>query len=131
MKKTFLSLQTCERDKLQVFLPITFCYQMQDRLAVFACNLKPAKMRGILSEGMIMCASTPQKVQVVDVPAGAVPGDMITFPDYPGIISLSCNILIVNMVVSNHSVFPECNGLVVYRPFFSVLHFILVNLKSR
>ena len=26
------------------------------------CNLKPAKMRGVTSEGMLMCASTPEKV---------------------------------------------------------------------
>ena len=28
---------------------------MQDRLAVFICNIKPAKMKGIMSQGMIMC----------------------------------------------------------------------------
>ncbi|XP_067943989.1 aminoacyl tRNA synthase complex-interacting multifunctional protein 1-like [Watersipora subatra] len=58
--------------------------EMHGRLAIFACNLKPAKMRGILSEGMIMCASTPELVKVIDVPAGSVPGDIITFSDYPG-----------------------------------------------
>lgn len=36
--------------------------EMQDRVAIFMCNLKPAKMRGITSEGMLMCASTPEKV---------------------------------------------------------------------
>ena len=36
--------------------------EMQNRLAIFMCNLKPAKMRGITSEGMLMCASTPEKV---------------------------------------------------------------------
>jgi len=36
--------------------------EMQDRIAIFMCNLKPAKMRGVLSEGMLMCASTPEKV---------------------------------------------------------------------
>ena len=36
--------------------------EMQDRIAIFMCNLKPAKMRGISSEGMLMCASTPEKV---------------------------------------------------------------------
>ena len=35
---------------------------MQNRIAVFMCNLKPAKMRGVLSEGMLMCASSPEKV---------------------------------------------------------------------
>lgn len=26
-------------------------------------------MRGVLSEGMLMCASTPEKVEVIDPPA--------------------------------------------------------------
>jgi len=36
---------------------------MQNRPAVLLCNLKPVKMRGILSEAMVMCASTPDKVR--------------------------------------------------------------------
>ena len=36
--------------------------EMQDRVAIFMCNLKPAKMRGVTSEGMLMCASTSEKV---------------------------------------------------------------------
>ena len=35
-------------------------------MVVLLCNLKPAKMRGILSEAMVMCASTPDKVYVDD-----------------------------------------------------------------
>ena len=31
--------------------------ELQDRLGVFLCNLKPVKMRGIESCGMLMCAS--------------------------------------------------------------------------
>lgn len=57
---------------------------LQDRLAIFMVNLKPAKMRGILSEGMIMCASTPEKVEVLELPSGAQIGDRITFSGYPG-----------------------------------------------
>jgi len=57
---------------------------LQDRLAIFMLNLKPAKMRGILSEGMIMCASTPVKVEVLELPSGAQVGDCITFNGYPG-----------------------------------------------
>ena len=33
----------------------TILLQMQDRLAVFMCNLKPARMRGIMSQGTITC----------------------------------------------------------------------------
>lgn len=36
------------------FVPID---EMQDRLVVVLCNLKPAKMRGIESNGMVLCAS--------------------------------------------------------------------------
>ncbi|CAF4618431.1 unnamed protein product, partial [Rotaria magnacalcarata] len=32
---------------------------LDQKLVVVLCNLKPAKMRGIMSEGMVMCASTP------------------------------------------------------------------------
>ena len=37
--------------------------EMQNRMVVLLCNLKPAKMRGIVSEAMVMCASTPDKVR--------------------------------------------------------------------
>lgn len=36
------------------FIPID---QMQDRMVVVLCNLKPAKMRGVESQGMVLCAS--------------------------------------------------------------------------
>jgi tRNA-binding EMAP/Myf-like protein len=39
--------------------------QMQNRLAILLCNLKPSKMRGINSEAMVMCASTPEKVSAL------------------------------------------------------------------
>ncbi|XP_075056884.1 aminoacyl tRNA synthase complex-interacting multifunctional protein 1 isoform X2 [Mixophyes fleayi] len=58
--------------------------QMQNRMAVLLCNLKPAKMRGVLSQAMVMCASSPEKVEILDPPSGAVPGDRITFQGIPG-----------------------------------------------
>ncbi|KAM5193247.1 aminoacyl tRNA synthase complex-interacting multifunctional protein 1 isoform 2-T3 [Mantella aurantiaca] len=58
--------------------------QMQNRMAVLLCNLKPAKMRGVLSQAMVMCASSPEKVEILDPPSGAVPGDRITFEGFPG-----------------------------------------------
>eukprot|EP00035_Acanthoeca_spectabilis_P006941 m.130746 g.130746 ORF g.130746 m.130746 type:complete len:107 (+) comp13727_c0_seq1:3918-4238(+) len=42
-------------------------------------NLKPVKMGGILSEGMLMCAGE-SVVEPLDPPTDAVPGDTITFP---------------------------------------------------
>lgn len=56
------------------FVPIE---EMRDRMVIVLCNLKPAKMRGITSEAMVMCASTPDKVEVLSPPPGAVPGDLV------------------------------------------------------
>ncbi len=41
--------------------------EMQDGIAIVMCNLKPAKMRGITSEGMLMCASTSEKVLTLSI----------------------------------------------------------------
>jgi len=51
--------------------------QMQDRMVVVLCNLKPSKMRGIMSEAMVMCASTPEKVEILAPPPGSKPGDLV------------------------------------------------------
>lgn len=56
------------------FVPIE---EMQNRMVIVLCNLKPAKMRGVMSEAMVMCASSPDKVEVMNPPAGSVPGDLI------------------------------------------------------
>ncbi|XP_052872908.1 aminoacyl tRNA synthase complex-interacting multifunctional protein 1 [Anopheles cruzii] len=62
------------------FVPIE---EMRDRLVVALCNLKPAKMRGILSEAMVMCASTADRVEILAPPAGAVPGDLVHVEGFP------------------------------------------------
>jgi len=51
--------------------------EMQDRMAIILCNLKPSKMRGIMSEAMVMCASTPEKVEIMAPPPGCKPGDLV------------------------------------------------------
>uniref|UniRef100_A0A0K0ERC7 Methionine--tRNA ligase, cytoplasmic n=1 Tax=Strongyloides stercoralis TaxID=6248 RepID=A0A0K0ERC7_STRER len=57
------------------FIPIE---EMQNRLVVCLCNLKPAKMRGIESQAMVMCASTPEKVEIMEVDPSCTPGMRIT-----------------------------------------------------
>ncbi|KAL1773804.1 aminoacyl tRNA synthase complex-interacting multifunctional protein 1 isoform X2 [Sigmodon hispidus] len=58
---------------------------MQNRMAILLCNLKPAKMHGVLSQAMEMCASSPEKVEILAPPTGSVvPGDRITFDAFPG-----------------------------------------------
>jgi methionyl-tRNA synthetase len=51
--------------------------EMQNRLVVCLCNLKPAKMRGIESCAMVMCASSPEKVEIMEVDPSAKPGDIV------------------------------------------------------
>lgn len=62
-------------------------------MAVLLCNLKPAKMRGVLSQAMVMCASSPEKVEILDPPSGAMAGDRVTFQGFPGnVIYLYTNV---------------------------------------
>ncbi|KAK3925747.1 Aminoacyl tRNA synthase complex-interacting multifunctional protein 1 [Frankliniella fusca] len=61
------------------FVPLE---QMQNRMAVLLCNLKPAKMRGVTSQAMVMCASTPEKVEILDPPSGCHPGDQVHVEGY-------------------------------------------------
>ncbi|KAG8462312.1 hypothetical protein KFE25_012132 [Diacronema lutheri] len=50
--------------------------QLADRLVLVVCNLKPAKLAGFESNGMVFCASSADKgkVEFVDPPEGAQPG---------------------------------------------------------
>jgi aminoacyl tRNA synthase complex-interacting multifunctional protein 1 len=57
---------------------------LHGKTVVLLCNLKPAKMRGITSEAMVMCASTPEKVEVLVPPSGSKPGERIVFEGYDG-----------------------------------------------
>ncbi|XP_049289548.1 aminoacyl tRNA synthase complex-interacting multifunctional protein 1 [Anopheles funestus] len=65
--------------------------QMQDRMVVALCNLKPAKMRGILSEAMVMCASSPDGAEILAPPEGAVPGDLVHVEGYPRVPDVVMN----------------------------------------
>ncbi|XP_026733634.1 aminoacyl tRNA synthase complex-interacting multifunctional protein 1 [Trichoplusia ni] len=57
--------------------------EMRDRIVMILANLKPVKMRGVTSEAMVMCASSPDKVEVLIPPNGAVPGDLVECENYP------------------------------------------------
>lgn len=58
--------------------------QLQDRLGVFLCNLKPVKMRGVESKAMLICASVndPRAVEPLDPPEGSAPGERVFFEDH-------------------------------------------------
>ena len=52
---------------------------------VCVCNLKPATMRGVLSQAMVLCASDVERTELVVPPDGAAIGELVSFPGYPGV----------------------------------------------
>merc|ERR1712070_973697 len=58
--------------------------EMQDRGVIVLCNLKPRNMRGIKSNGMLLCASDEahENVEMLTPPEGAVPGERVKFGDF-------------------------------------------------
>lgn len=54
--------------------------ELQDRMVLLLCNLKPQKMRGIESQAMVLCAAIegePRRVEPLDPPEGSSPGDRV------------------------------------------------------
>ncbi|CAI8610771.1 unnamed protein product [Vicia faba] len=60
--------------------------EMQNRKVCVLCNLKPAAMRGIKSQAMVLAASNDDhtKVELVEPPSSACVGERITFPGHEG-----------------------------------------------
>ncbi len=60
--------------------------EMHNRLVVVLCNLKPAKLKGVESKGMVLCSSKDdgesKQVEPLLVPEGANPGDHIVVEGY-------------------------------------------------
>lgn len=63
------------------YIPIE---EMLNREVVVLCNLKPAKMRGVMSNGMVLCASVdePKQVEPLLPPQGSKAGDRIVVEGY-------------------------------------------------
>ncbi|KAK6914322.1 Methionyl/Leucyl tRNA synthetase [Dillenia turbinata] len=61
--------------------------EMQNRKVCVLCNLKPATMRGIKSQAMVLAASDSDhtKVELVDPPKSAPVGERVKFPGYEGV----------------------------------------------
>ncbi|GLU08690.1 hypothetical protein SLE2022_255870 [Rubroshorea leprosula] len=60
--------------------------EMQERMVCVLCNLKPATMRGIKSQAMVLAASNSDhtKIELVEPPKSATVGEQITFPGFEG-----------------------------------------------
>lgn len=66
---------------LAQFIPVE---EVQDKNVIILCNLKPAKMRGVESQGMVLCASRedPRAVELLEPAPGSSPGDVVFFEGY-------------------------------------------------
>lgn len=52
---------------------------LQNQLVVVVCNMKPKKLQGTESHGMVLCASTEKAVKFIQPPPSAKAGDCIAF----------------------------------------------------
>jgi glutamyl-tRNA synthetase len=66
---------------LQEFIPLD---EMRDAMCIVLTNLKPKKLAGKPSHGMVLCAETHIKdvVELIKPPEGSVPGDLISFEGF-------------------------------------------------
>ncbi|RNF26439.1 putative tyrosyl-tRNA synthetase [Trypanosoma conorhini] len=55
--------------------------ELEGSLCLAVCNMKPKALKGITSEGMVLCASNAGALRLVRPPEGAKPGDRIMFAD--------------------------------------------------
>lgn len=56
--------------------------ELMGKIVVVLYNLKPSKLRGHLSEGMIMCAKNDERMELLEPPANAQPGDLVYCESY-------------------------------------------------
>lgn len=56
--------------------------ELLNKSVVVLCNLKPSKLRGHLSEGMILCAKVGEQMEALQPPSNATPGDLVYCESY-------------------------------------------------
>ena len=63
--------------------------QMMGQRLLVVSNLKPKNLVGFKSFGMVLCASTDDKVEFIEPPEGAELGEVVTFEGLPAPIPMS------------------------------------------
>ncbi|KAI9229345.1 MAG: hypothetical protein DHS80DRAFT_14014 [Piptocephalis tieghemiana] len=58
-------------------VPYVSASELSDSSVVLVRNLKPAKLRGVFSQGMLLCAEREGQVTPLRPPVGSLPGDRI------------------------------------------------------
>lgn len=57
---------------------------MKGQRLLVVCNLKPSKMVGFVSNGMVLCAKKDGKVEFIEPPAGAKIGERVAVEAFAG-----------------------------------------------
>lgn len=99
--------------------------QMENRLVVVLCNLKPAKLKGIESKGMVLCASVTndddtKSVEPLVAPEGAIPGDIVYVEGYEAEVRESLHHCTLPYILS--SIYHcECiaSGIIILYPYIA------------
>jgi methionyl-tRNA synthetase len=55
------------------------------------CNLKPAAMRGVVSQAMVLCASSAERMELLVPPQECPAGELVTVPGFPGVPDAQLN----------------------------------------
>ena len=79
-KLLVLTVDLGEAEPRQILAGLAKFYQPEEvigRLVVVAANLKPRKMMGLVSHGMILATDSEDDVRLLDPPAGAQPGAVV------------------------------------------------------
>ncbi|KAM9836420.1 aminoacyl tRNA synthase complex-interacting multifunctional protein 1 [Aulostomus maculatus] len=63
----------------------THLEELQGSLAVLLCNVKARKLKGVISQARLLwCCNSNEIMELLAPPPGAIPGDRVTFLNYPG-----------------------------------------------
>ena len=84
MLSSCLYTNECQRDHCAIdVLHVTRLYGAQGRPVMVLCNLKARNMRGIKSDGMLLCASndTHEIVEPLMPPKDSVTGERVAYGD--------------------------------------------------
>jgi tRNA-binding EMAP/Myf-like protein len=80
----------CGEENLRIVVSGLVKYISQEdflgKKVILLCNLKPAKMRGIESQAMVLCATSQDglTVELVEPPVSSKPGDLASFDGFAG-----------------------------------------------
>merc|ERR1712137_523717 len=91
--------------KLAEKIPIE---QMQDRLVVVGANLQPAELQGVVSQGLVFCASVGEDVEVITPPAGVTVGEEISIEGVPTDFSEEVNRKVSSRAIKGLATNGDC-----------------------